>query len=89
MRTDHDCRNYDYYPFDLCLYNYLSLLSRNCLRYIRIDGHLYEPELLGQVTAIYRRAIDRVNKHQPLDAQDYKAIIDLFPGGLTALPAAF
>lgn len=89
VRTDHDCRNYVYYPFDLCLYNYLSLLSSNGLRYIRIDGHLYEPELLGQVTAIYRRAIDRVNKHQPLDAKDYKTIIDLFPGGLTALPAEF
>lgn len=89
VRTDHDCRNYIYYPFDLCIYNYLPALGHRGLKYIRIDGQFYDPALLGQVTAIYRRAADNSNGIIPLPTDDYRTLLDLFPVGLTSMPADF
>ncbi len=89
VRTDQACRNYIYHPFDLCLYNDLPALSQIGLRYIRIDGQFYDPALLGKVIAIYRRAIDRINKAEPLGTDDYQALIELFPSGLTKVPSYF
>lgn len=89
VRTDQDCRNYIYHPFDLCLYNELPALSQIGLRYIRIDGQFYDHALLGKVTAIYKRAIDRINKAKPLGTDEYQDLIELFPGGLTKAPLFF
>ncbi|HNX29157.1 MAG TPA: U32 family peptidase [Syntrophomonadaceae bacterium] len=86
IKTDYNCRNYIFHPFDLCLYNYLIYLGKSGLQYVRIDGQFYESSLTGKVTAIYRQAIDRINNGEPWVPDDYNNLIDLFPSGLTSLP---
>lgn len=86
IRTDNNCRNYLFHPYDLCLFYYMESLSKSGLQYVRIDGQFYDSNLIAQITAIYRRAIDRINQAEPWSAEDYQELIDLFPRGLSSLP---
>lgn len=86
VRTDSNCRNYIYYPCELCLYEYLGLLKNAGLKYIRIDGQFYDEELAARVTSIYRKSIDRLNNNEVQLADDGKLLSELFPRGLSAVP---
>jgi|LSQX01.3.fsa_nt_gb putative protease len=86
IRTDSHCRNYLYHPYDLCLYYYLELLKNVGLQYVRIDGQFYNEHQVAEITAIYRRAIDRLNHNEKWSADDYRSLFTLLPQGLTSMP---
>jgi U32 family peptidase len=85
--TDQKCRNYLYFPYELCLLAYLPELSRQGAKSFRIESQFYEPEQLRQVVGIYHSALEQLAKGQWEPADNFKKIQDLFPRGLTA--AAF
>ncbi|NLW92233.1 MAG: hypothetical protein GXY34_11630 [Syntrophomonadaceae bacterium] len=84
IRSDESCRNYIYYPYDLCMINDLPGLIQKGIRHFRIDGQFYSDELLLEVVRIYQAALASIN-HGKGDLQKYyKELLDLFPGGLSA-----
>lgn len=84
IRSDENCRNYIYYPYDLCMINDLPGLMKKGLKHFRIDGQFYCDELLLEVVRIYQAALASIN-HGKGDLQKYyRELLDLFPGGLSA-----
>ncbi len=87
LRADLQCRNYIYHPYDLCLLPYLPILSAAGIKHIRIDAQHYSLKLLSAVTAIYVEAVQNLNSGQWQPQASYQAMLNLFPNGLTSLPA--
>ena len=54
MRSDHHCRNYIYYPYDISLLNQLPELIAAGLKYISIDAQLYNKNQTEQTLQIYQ-----------------------------------
>ena len=83
IRTDWQCRNHIYFPYDLALLNRLPDLAAAGIKRFRIDGQFYKPELLRDVIAIYQKAVD----YSPgrWAEQDVAKLLGLFPDGPTAI----
>ena len=60
VRADLKCRNYIYYPHELCLFPYLPWIDSTGLKHIRIDGQFYPASLLREVVEIYGEALERI-----------------------------
>jgi len=86
IRCDEKCRNHIFYPYDRCLYPYLSELVKAGIKNWRIDGQYYDPRLLKEVTEIYLDARKHIHAGQTLPNKSCRHLVDLFPKGLSALP---
>lgn len=58
---DQYCRNHILFANDLCLLPYLASLAAAGINHYRIDCQHYSPEYIGQLTAAYRRELDRIS----------------------------
>ena len=83
VRSDLNCRNYIYHPYDLCLFNYLPLLARAGISSLRIEGQFYTPKLLRQVVSIYAAGLRSLNNNEWNQLSNFKKLLELFPRGLT------
>jgi len=81
--TDDQCRNYLFYPYDLCLFPYLARLSSWGVQSIRIDGQYYCPEKLARVVQIYSDALQQIKIGQWAMRENYAELLSLFPEGLS------
>ncbi len=86
VRADLNCRNYIYYPYQICLLPYLPLLSSTGIKHIRIDGQHYETDILSEVIAIYVEAVRKLKLGEWEQEENYNRLLNMFPGGLTSLP---
>ncbi|NLJ73278.1 MAG: hypothetical protein GX333_09725 [Syntrophomonadaceae bacterium] len=78
---DSQFRTHIFYPYDLCLYDYLGEFLSLGIKRFRIEGHLYTKEILAKLTDIYKQRLDDGDKNI-----DYRAqLLKLFPEGLTDL----
>lgn len=85
LRKADDGRTNIYFPYDLCLFNYLpKLLAMNISR-MRIDGQFYKTDTLIKVVRIYNQSIKDIQKGSQLTSDSFAAILDLFDEGLTDL----
>lgn len=84
LRSDEEGRTYIYYPYDLCLYNYLSVFLEMGITRMRIDAQFYEIDVLVKLVEIYKQKLYKKEKDL-----DYKAsfanLVKLFQLGLTDL----
>ncbi|KUG02707.1 peptidase u32 [hydrocarbon metagenome] len=87
VRADLKCRNYVYYPHQICLLPYLPLLSSAGIKHIRIDGQYYDANTISEVTAIYIEAVRGFNVGKWEQEKSYHRLLNMFPGGLTSSPA--
>jgi U32 family peptidase len=81
--TDDNCRNYLFYPFDLCLFPYLARLSSWGIKSIRIDGNYYSAEKLLRVVGIYAEALQHIKTGQWAMQEKYAELLAMFPEGLS------
>ena len=84
IRTDWQCRNHIYFPYDLALFNHLPGMAAAGIKRFRIDGQFYHPQLLREVVEIYQQAIADMAQGKRLEQPSYLQLIELFPDGLTA-----
>lgn len=63
LRMDQFGRNHILFTKDLCYYPYLEKF--NGIGSFRIEAKDYAPELVAQLTRIYRTALDKLDKGQP------------------------
>jgi len=82
LRSDENCRNYIYYPYEQCMIEYLPELVQRGVRHFRIDGQFYDDQLLLATVKIYQQALDSVTKGSGDLRESYEALLDIFPGGL-------
>jgi putative protease len=85
IRTDWQCRNHIYFPYDLALLARLPELAAAGIRRFRIDGQFYKPELLRDVIAIYQKAVDDIARGSWAEQDALQKLLGLFPDGLTAI----
>jgi len=83
IRSDINCRNYIYHPYDLCLFHYTPLLARAGVSSMRIEGQFYTPELLSQVVSIYAAGLQSLKSNEWNQFSNFYKLLDLFPQGLT------
>ena len=73
LRMDQFGRNHILFAKDLCYYPYLEKF--NGVASFRIEAKDYEPELVGRLTAAYRKALDKLSAGEPyLDEADFAAM---------------
>ena len=60
VKIDQYCRNQVLLANDLCLLPHLAGLYAGGVSHYRIEGQHYTPSLVGQLTAAYRRELDRL-----------------------------
>lgn len=61
IKIDQYCRNHILFAKDLCLLPHLSGLYNAGISHYRIEGQHYSPDLVGLVTAVYRKELDKLN----------------------------
>lgn len=86
LYSDAQCRNYMYYPYDMCLFPYLPRLYAAGLRHLRIDGHFYNTNQVAATTLLYRAAADSMVQGIWQEKSNYFRLLKLYPRGLTAVP---
>lgn len=86
IKTDQKCRNYLYYPFDLCLFAELPLLFAAGLKHIRIDAQFYNNVILQQTLEIYLEACQAMGQDKGKQIDSLNTLLDIFPQGLTRSP---
>ncbi|SHG49181.1 putative protease [Thermosyntropha lipolytica DSM 11003] len=86
LATDYNCRNYIFYPHELCLLPYLPFLAGAGLKYIRIDGQFYEEAKLTGILKIYRQAVSKIKGGNYDVKEEGEEIYAMFPGTLTSHP---
>jgi putative protease len=86
LYSDARCRNYVYYPYDLCLFPYLPGLYAAGLRHLRIDGHFYNTDQVVTTSLLYRTAADSMVQGIWQEKSNYIRLLQLYPRGLTAAP---
>lgn len=86
IRSDAHCRNYVYYPYDLCLFSYLPRLYAAGLRHLRLDGQYYNLEQIIATVSLYREAMDKLEQGNWQERGNYAKLLQLYPRGLTAVP---
>ncbi|MDR1159747.1 MAG: U32 family peptidase [Syntrophomonadaceae bacterium] len=85
LRSDTECRNYIYYPFELCLINKLPELLSAGLKYIRIDAQFYNDDLTCKIISLYGKAVSQLKQSGYFDLKDVvRDLQETFPRGLTA-----
>ncbi|MDR1615461.1 MAG: U32 family peptidase [Syntrophomonadaceae bacterium] len=83
LRSDTACRNYIYYPLELCLIKRLPELLAAGLKYIRIDAQFYSDELTGKIIGFYGNMISRLQRGEYFDLKDIaRDLRKMFPRGL-------
>ncbi|MDR3590330.1 MAG: U32 family peptidase [Negativicutes bacterium] len=60
VKIDQYCRNHVLLTNDLCLLPHLAALYAGGISHYRIEGQHYSAALVGEVTAVYRRELDRL-----------------------------
>lgn len=88
IRTDAGCRNYIYYPYDLCRLAILPDLAAAGVMRFRIEGQYYDNNRFDQVVNIYTHAVRQLAQGQTLPHDAFAHLLAIFPEGLTAGPAA-
>ncbi|MFA7078154.1 MAG: U32 family peptidase [Syntrophomonas sp.] len=83
INTDANCRNYLFFPYDLCLLQYMPHLSCWGAQSFRIEGQYYDPRQLKQVVEVYRAAVQQLTRGEWEPSDNYRRMLDLFPEGLT------
>lgn len=84
LLSDNEGRTYIYFPYDLCLYNYLSAFLEMGITRMRIDGQFYDIDTLGKLVKIYSQKL--YQKDQEADTLNgFKELIKLFDKGLADL----
>lgn len=86
IRTDYNCRNYLFYPYDLCLYPYLPALAKMGVKSIKIEGQYYDFDVLIKVVNAYREALTNLKNNTWEPGESYNQLLAMFPKGLTAVP---
>lgn len=82
IRSDENCRNYIYYPFDLCLIHHIPGMLKKGIRHFRIEGQFYQDRLLLEVVRIYQAALTTASKNCVDLRGFYDEMLRLFPKGL-------
>ncbi|MGI5920698.1 MAG: peptidase U32 family protein [Syntrophomonadaceae bacterium] len=86
ISTDSNCRNYIFYPYDLCLLSYIPALNSLGVKSLRIEGQYYSEEILEQVVAIYSSAVKELKQGLWKQEDNYNRLLDISPRGLTTTP---
>lgn len=86
IRTDINCRNYLYFPRELCLLPHLPELAELGIRAFAIEGQFYKPDLLQEIVSIYSNAIDNIEQGQWQQHKNYQHLLELLPDGLIDNP---
>nr|WP_054695719.1 U32 family peptidase [Syntrophomonas palmitatica] len=84
--TDEKCRNYIFYPYDLCLLPYLNELLQNGINHFRLECQYYPAEKLIEVFKIYRQALRDAQNPTGGQADNFNRLLRLSPEGLAAVP---
>jgi putative protease len=84
--TDEKCRNYIFYPYDLCLFAYLAELQAAGLRHFRLECQYYPQEKLTEVFKIYRQVLQVASERRNNSKELFNRLLELFPDGLAAVP---
>ncbi|MDR3564012.1 MAG: U32 family peptidase [Negativicutes bacterium] len=84
VKIDQYCRNHILFANDLCLLPHLAALHSGGVSHYRIEGQHYNPSHVGELTATYRRELDRLAAHpaDPFDPTQLAAIIKNAPSQL-------
>lgn len=61
VKIDQYCRNHVLLANDLCLLPHLALLHAGGISHFRLEGQHYQPALVAELTAVYRRELDRLS----------------------------
>jgi len=83
IKTDWQCRNHIYFPYDLALFARLPEMAAAGIRRFRIDGQFYTPELLRDIIEIYQKAVADIAQGRWAEQDSYQELLELFPDGLT------
>ncbi|MDD2586447.1 MAG: U32 family peptidase [Syntrophomonadaceae bacterium] len=86
IRTDTNCRNYIFYPYDLCLFAQIPQLAAAGLKYIRIDAQYYDPDVVLDLILIYQNALHDLKNGQWNQKDNFCKLLEIFPRGLTSAP---
>ena len=86
IRTDTNCRNYIFYPYDLCLFAQIPQLAAAGLKYIRIDAQYYDPDVVLDLILIYQNALHDLKNGQWNQKGNFYKLLEIFPRGLTSAP---
>ncbi|MGI5912446.1 MAG: peptidase U32 family protein [Syntrophomonadaceae bacterium] len=86
IRSDSNCRNYIYYPYDLCLFPFLNKLYAAGIRHLRLDMHFYNLTQVIKTVTLYCNAIEKLQKGVWQQRDNFVELLQLFPRGLTAVP---
>ncbi|MEN6460009.1 MAG: U32 family peptidase, partial [Syntrophomonas sp.] len=84
--SDYNCRNYLFYPYDLCLFFYLPLLKDLGVKSVKIEGQYYTEDTLLEVVKIYQEALQDLKNSQWTQKDNYNRLLEIFSQGLTATP---
>lgn len=87
IMADEQCRNYIFYPHDLCLFGYLPFFKNIGVHSVRIEGQYYREDTLLEVVSLYRRALEELDRGAWDGRKAYRRLLRLFPAGLTHYPA--
>jgi len=84
--ADDSCRNYIFYPFDVCLFPYLPQIADLGVKNMRIDGQYYDTDKLYTLVKKYQQALQHLKAGKWDQEQNYREILLLSPQGLTSKP---
>lgn len=86
LKSDVNCRNYLYYPYELCLLMHLPVLVDMGIKCFTIEGQYYNPDILQEIVAIYTDALDNIEHGVWRQQGNYERLLQLIPAGLTDRP---
>lgn len=84
--SDANCRNYLFYPYDLCLFSYLPLLKEIGVKSVKVEGQYYTEEILSEVVKIYQQALRDLKNNQWKQQDNFNRLLEIFSQGLTTTP---
>ncbi|NLB88401.1 MAG: hypothetical protein GX790_04125 [Syntrophomonadaceae bacterium] len=82
LLRDNEGRTYIYFPYDLCLYNYLSVFLEMGITRMRIDGQFYDLDTIDKLVKIYNQ---KLNLKEKDSLTSFTNLINIFDKGLTDL----
>lgn len=86
LKSDVNCRNYLYYPYELCLFMHLPTLASMGIKSFEVEGQHYEPAILEEIVSIYSDALDNTMHGAWQQHKNYQRLLQLIPEGLTDRP---
>jgi putative protease len=84
--SDLNCRNYLFYPYELCLFSYLPLLKDTGVMSVKIEGQYYTEDILLEVVKIYQEALKDLKDSQWTQKDNFNKLLNKFSQGLTTTP---